>query len=226
MAARIIEEPAFRERVLIFRDREHAGKLLAEKLRIYTSQPTALVLAIPAGGVPVGYAVAKELCIPIDIIIVRKIQIPWNTEAGFGAIAWDGEIVLNEPLMKHLRLTKEMIQSSIAKTNIVIQERMRKFREDRPFPELNGKVVILIDDGLASGFTMLAAVRAVRKGNPEKIVIAVPTSSTSALKLLSPEADEIICLNVRSGAIFAVADAYQKWYDLKDEEVIEILRGK
>ncbi len=223
MAARIIEEPAYRERVHIFRDRWHAGKLLAEKLRI-AARDRALVLAIPAGGVPVGYEVAKELRISMEVIIVRKIQVPWNTEAGFGAIAWDGEMVLNESLIKYLHLTEEMIKSSIAKTIESIQGRLRKFRGDKVFPNLNGKVIILVDDGLASGFTMLAAVRSVRKRNPEKIVIAVPTGSLHAIQLLSPEADEILCLNIRSGAVFAVADAYQEWYDLKDEEVAELLK--
>ncbi|MEM2925341.1 MAG: phosphoribosyltransferase family protein [Methanocellales archaeon] len=222
MAARIIEEPAYRERVLIFRDRRHAGKLLAQKLK-FIPKDRALVLAIPAGGVPVGCEVAMELGIPMNVIIVRKIQIPWDTEAGFGAITWDGEIVLNESLMKNLHLTKEMIERSIAKANISIQERLRKFR-DRDFPDLNGKIAILIDDGLASGFTMLAAARSTRKRNPEKIIIAAPTGSSYAIKLLSPEVDEIVCLNIRSGAVFAVADAYQEWYDLSEEEVLEILK--
>lgn len=223
MAARIIEEPAYRERVLIFQDRRHAGKLLAEKLK-FIPRDRALILAIPAGGVPVGYEVAKQLGISMDVIIVRKIQIPWNTEAGFGAIAWNGEIVFNESLMQHLRLTKEMVKSSIARTTESIQERLSKFKGDKILPNLNGKVAILVDDGLASGFTMLAAVRSTRKRNPEKIVIAVPTGSSRAIALLSPEVDEIVCLNIRSGVVFAVADAYQEWYDLSDEEVIEILK--
>ena len=224
MAAKITDEPSYRERLFIFRDRLHAGKLLAEKLHKYAGKEKAILLAVPAGGVPVGYVVAKELGISVDAIIVRKVQIPWNTEAGFGAVACGGELVLNEPLVRVLNLTEKMVRESVAKTRRIIQERLRKFRGDRPMPDLSRKVVILVDDGLASGFTMLAAVRSVRKMMPEKIVVAVPTASIKAIDLLSAEADEIVCLNIRSGPIFAVADAYKDWYDLADEEVTEILK--
>lgn len=223
MTAKIIEEPAYRERAFIFRNRLHAGKLLAEKLRKYASKGNVILLAVPAGGVPVGYAVAKELGISMDVIIVRKVQIPWNTEAGFGALTWDCEKVLNEPLIRHLGLTKELIEKSISKTRRIIQERLRRFRGDKTMPDFRGKVAILVDDGLASGFTMLAAARSVRRRKPEKMVVAVPTASLGAIELLKPEVEEIVCLNIRSGPIFAVANAYKNWYDLTDEEVIEIL---
>jgi len=223
MTARIIEDPAFRERVFVFRDRVEAGKLLAEKLREYAGKGNVIVLTVPAGGVPVGYAVAKELAIPMDLAVVRKVQIPWNTEAGFGAVTWDGETVLNEPLVEQLGLTREEIEGSISKTKRIIQERLRKFRGYRPMPHLRDKVVILVDDGLASGFTMLAAARSARKRTPEKVIVAVPTASLGAVELLAPEVDEIVCLNIRSGPSFAVANAYESWYDLTDEEVIRIL---
>ena len=222
--SRIVEEPAYRERTFIFQDRFQAGKILAEKLRKYAGKENIVLLAVPAGGVPVGYTVAKELGVTMDVIVVRKIQIPWNTEAGFGAITWDDEMILNENLIGHLDLTEEMIEKSILKTRKIILERLWKFRGDKPFPVLRGKIVMLIDDGLASGFTMLAAARSVRKKEPEMIVLAVPTASAAAVHLLSAEVDEIVCLNIRSGPVFAVADAYQNWYDLTDEDVIEILK--
>jgi len=222
--SRIVEEPAYRERTFIFQDRFQAGKILAEKLRKYAGKENIILLAVPAGGVPVGYTVAKELGVTMDVIVVRKIQIPWNTEAGFGAITWDDEMILNENLIGHLDLTEEMIEKSILKTRKIILERLWKFRGDKPFPVLRGKIVMLIDDGLASGFTMLAAARSVRKKEPEMIVLAVPTASAAAVHLLSAEVDEIVCLNIRSGPVFAVADAYQNWYDLTDEDVIEILK--
>jgi predicted phosphoribosyltransferase len=178
---------------------------------------------VPAGGVPVGYVVGKELGILMDVIVVRKIQIPWSSEAGFGALSSDGETVLNEPLVSRLGLTRKVIEESTLKTKMIIQERLRKFRGDKPILELRGKVVILVDDGLASGFTMLAAARSVRRQRPEKIVVAVPTASIGAIELLAPEVDEIVCLNIRSGPGFAVADAYKNWYDLTDEEVTKIL---
>ena len=144
-----------RERVFVFRDRFEAGKLLADKLRQYAGKANVVVLAVPAGGVPVGYTVAKELSVLMDVLIVRKVQIPWNTEAGFGAVTWDGQIVLNKDLVEQLGLTGEEIEESIQITKRNIQERLRKFRGDKPMPQFQGKVVILVDDGLASGFTML-----------------------------------------------------------------------
>ena len=226
MTAQIIEEPAFRERLQVFRDRFQAGILLTQKLRGYCSKEDVIVLAVPAGGVPVGYVVAKELGVPMDVVIVRKIQIPWNTEAGFGAITWDGETVLNEPLVAQLSLTKEEIAESISMTKKNIRERLRKFRQDKPMPQLRDKIMILVDDGLASGFTMLAAARSARKSKPKNVVVAVPTASLGAIELLEPEVDKIVCLNIMSGQSFAVADAYENWYDLTDEEVLKILPEK
>src|SRR5208283_3654044 len=224
MTAQIIEEPAFRERLHVFRDRFQAGGLLAQKLGEYRGKENVIVLAVPAGGVPIGYVVAKELCVPMDVVIVRKIQIPWNTEAGFGAITWDGETVLNEPLVEQLNLTKEETAESISMTKKNIRERLRKFRQNKPMPQLRDKIIILVDDGLASGFTMLAAARSARKSMPKNVVVAVPTASLGAIELLLTEVDKIICLNIRSGPSFAVADAYENWYDLTNEEVLKILK--
>jgi len=223
MTAKVIEDPTYRERTLVFQDRQQAGELLSEKLRQYADKENAILLTLPAGGVPVGYAVAQELRIPMDVIVVRKVQIPWNTEPGFGALTWDGDTVLNETLVAQLGLSKEDIEESIQKTKRTIQERLNKFRQKKPMPELRDKIVILADDGLASGFTMLAAARAIRKRKPEKIIAAVPTASMGAVKLLSSEVDEIVCLNIRTGPVFAVADAYKNWYDVTDEEVIQLL---
>jgi len=223
MHAKITEDPNLRDRSFVFQDRVEAGRLLAENLRDYSNKENVLLFAIPNGGVPVGNAIAQKLNMPLDVLIVRKVKIPWNTEAGFGAVAWDGEVVLNEPLVEQLGLTNEEMQESLLKTNETIQERLRKFTVNKPMPNLKDKIVILVDDGLASGFTMLAAARSVKKGKPEKIVVAIPTASENAISLLESEVDEIVCLNVRTGSSFAVADAYKNWYDLTDEEVIGIL---
>ncbi|HEX9262187.1 MAG TPA: phosphoribosyltransferase family protein [Candidatus Bathyarchaeia archaeon] len=225
MTAKIVEEPTYRERTLVFQDRLHAGRLLANQLREHTDKENVVLLALPAGGVPVGYVVAKELAVAMDVMIVRKIQIPWNTEAGFGAITWDGETVLNKTLIRQLGLAKVEIGESISQTRKIIQERLRMFRKGKPMPDMKDKVVILVDDGVASGFTMLAAARSARKRKPQKIIIAVPTASMGAINLLAPEVDEIVCLNIRSGPVFAVADAYEKWYDISDEEVIKTLES-
>jgi predicted phosphoribosyltransferase len=226
MAAKIVEEQAFRDRSFVFSDRLQAGELLGEKLREFVGGKSVIILAVPAGGVPVAYAVAKKLTAPMDVLVVRKIQIPWNTEAGFGALTSDGKIVLNEDLVKQLELTEDELNTSILKTKENLQARLQKFRGDKPMPDLADKVVILIDDGLASGFTMLAAVRSVREKNPKKIIVAIPTASLGAIELLMPEIDVIVCLNIRSESSFAVANAYENWYDITDDEVIKILSEK
>ncbi|MGD0329575.1 MAG: SDR family NAD(P)-dependent oxidoreductase [Nitrososphaeria archaeon] len=223
---KIIDEPSYREKKFVFKDRFQAGKILAEKLGEYKSRSDAIVLAVPAGGVPVGYIVAKNLSISFDIILVRKIQIPWNTEAGFGALSWDGEIVFNEPLVRSLNLRKDEIEDLVSKTKKTILERLKKFRGDKPMPDIEGIDVILVDDGLASGFTMLAAIKSVKKMGAQNIIVAVPTSSVSAIRLLRSEVDMLVSLNVRSVPSFAVADAYLEWHDLSDDEVKKILDGK
>ncbi len=223
---KIIDEPSYREKKFVFKDRFQAGKILAEKLGEYKSKSDAIVLAVPAGGVPVGYIVAKNLSISFDIIVVRKIQIPWNTEAGFGALSWDGEIVFNEPLLRSLNLRKDEIEDLVSKTKKIILGRLKKFRGDKPMPDIKGIDVILVDDGLASGFTMLAAVKSVKKMGAKKIIVAVPTSSVSAIRLLRSEVDMLVSLNVRSVPAFAVGDAYLEWHDLSDDEVKKILDGK
>lgn len=218
------EDTALRNKIHVFKDRTQAGKLLAKALEKYNNKD-AIILAIPSGGVPVGYVAAENLNLAaFDVIIVRKIQIPWNPEAGFGAISLDGTIVLNKPLVDVLGLNQEMIDKCASETMKEIQRRIQKFRDDRPFPDLNNKIVILVDDGLASGFTMIAAINSVRKQKPKKVVVAVPTAPLSTIKRLFPYVDELICLNVRDFRTFAVADAYFKWYDLDDEEVLEYLR--
>jgi putative phosphoribosyl transferase len=143
---KIVDEPSYREKKAVFKDRFEAGKILAGKLEEYKRRTDSIVLAIPAGGVPVGHTLARELFLPFDIIIVRKIQIPWNTEAGFGALSWDGEVVFNEPLLRGLNLTKEEIEDSVSKTKRIIRERLKKFRGDKPIPDLKGTGVILVDD--------------------------------------------------------------------------------
>jgi len=222
MIASLEEELSYRDKVFVFKDRLEAGALLADKLHPQATGNVQL-LAIPAGGVPVGYAMEEKLKLPLDVLVVRKIQIPWNTEAGFGAVTWDGRVFLNEPLIAQLRLDAETTAQCISRTRTTVSERYQKFRGSKPFPKLSGRIVIIVDDGLASGFSMLAAVDSIRAQHPSKIVVAVPTGSAKAIRLLTPKVEEIVCLNVRSGSIFAVADAYQKWYDVTDQEVLEYL---
>ncbi len=220
----IIDNPSLRDRIHVFKDRFHAGEVLSEMIRRNVRLEDAILFAIPAGGVPVAYEISKRLKLPMDLAVVRKIQIPWNPEAGFGAISWDGEIVLNKELIRLLGLSREEVQESIRRTKNIVLERFRMFRRGKPIPDLRDKIVIIVDDGIASGYTMLVALRSLKKRSPEKIIIAAPTASTNAIEILEGETDYIICPNIRGGATFAVADAYREWHDLAEEEVIRLLR--
>jgi putative phosphoribosyl transferase len=163
---------------MIFKDRHDAGRQLAERLLLYRCN--AVVLAIPRGGVPVGYEVSRGLDVPLDIIVPRKLPIPSDPEAGFGAVAPDGTVVLNEALMWYLGLSTEEIERIIGEVLGEVRRRIREYRGDRPLPRLSGKNVIVVDDGLASGYTMIAAVRALRKERPRRVIVAVPCSTKIA----------------------------------------------
>ena len=152
------EEPALRDRVQVFMDRSHAGRLLAERLLGYRGQKVHL-FAIPAGGVPVAAEIARGLALPLDLIIVRKIQLPYTTEAGFGALNPAGEAIFNEELLQRIHLSPEDIATQTDKTAAVIRRREERLRGGRPYPELAGEPAIVVDDGLASGYTMRAAVQ-------------------------------------------------------------------
>jgi putative phosphoribosyl transferase len=219
----LTEDIAFRDKIHVFEDRTEAGRLLAHAL-MHLKSSDCIVLAIPSGGLPVAAEIANALDLPADLLIVRKIQIPLNTEAGFGAMSPDGEIILNEKLLRQLKLTEDEISTQIKKTFENIQQRNRLFREGNPYPHLERDTVVIVDDGLASGFTMLAAVTFMRKKGARKITVAVPTGSKNTIEFILPEVDELVCLNVRSGYPFAVADAYRNWYDLADKEVMDIVR--
>jgi putative phosphoribosyl transferase len=223
MAATIIEDQRFRNRTDVFKDREEAGAYLAQSLESFRGND-AMVLAIPSGGVPIGLTIAFHLNLPFDLLIIRKIPIPGNTEAGFGAISLEGDMMLNDPMVRMLGLTGREIEELAKSVREELAARNRIFREDRPWPELKGKAVILADDGLASGYTMMTAARMVRKREPEKIVVAVPTASLHTIRLVAEEVDMIVCPNIRTGSCFAVADAYRNWYDLSREEVVDLLR--
>jgi len=219
---KLIEEHKLRDSHHIFKDRRDAGRYLARELTAY-KETDSILLAIPSGGVPVTFEISKALRIPMEVIVVRKLQIPFNPEAGFGAMGPDGDLILNEGLMAHLNLTEEEVETQAKKTLEVIRRREQLFRGGRPLPPLNKKTVILVDDGLASGYTMRAAVRKVRKMLPEEVVVAVPTGAWRTVDLMLPEVDVLVCLNVRTGPSFAVADAYEHWYDLNDKEVLSLL---
>jgi len=208
----------------VFIDRIDAGKKLAGLLQeLNISKENSLILAIPRGGMPVAYNIACKLNIPVDLMICRKILIPWNTEAGFGAVSPDGTFILNEYLVMELGLADDIVQNQVEKALKEMERLCLKFRGTKEY-FINARTVVLVDDGIASGYTMLAAVKFVRKFNPANIIIATPTAPISSLIMLSRDVNKIVCLNVRSSLFgFAVADAYHVWYDLSDEEVLKYI---
>lgn len=221
----LIEKEELRNRIRVFTDRSEAGGQLAAILR-ETVGPGALVLAIPSGGVPVGLAVAESLALDFDLVLVRKVQIPWNTEAGFGAVNMDEDLLTNKPLLSMLNLSSEQIKRQVQTTMATIKQRDRKFRQNRTFPDINTREIILVDDGLASGYTMRAAITYIRKRNPGPITAAVPTGAAATVKMLLNEVDRICCLNIREFYPFAVASAYRNWYDLKDDDVLRLIASR
>lgn len=206
-----------------FETRDQAGRELGNFLATTYAGTDAVVLAVPRGGVPVGAPIARRLRAPLDVIVPRKIPIPWEPEAGFGAVAPDGTIVLNEELVPLLGLSEAEIRAEARVVQQEIQRRTRVYRGNRPPPATAGKLVILTDDGLASGLTMVAAVRSVRNNGPSGVVVAVPVAPRSSVQRLSAEADEVVCLIEQERGPFAVASFYRFFPDLSDEEVIRLL---
>jgi predicted phosphoribosyltransferase len=205
-----------------YRCRTDAGRRLAEHLKSYR-ESGAVVFAIPRGGVPVAVEVAKELACDLDIIVPRKISIPHNMEAGYGAVTEDGIIVLNDPLVRELQLTSEQIKHHAQIVRDEIRRRQRVFRTVLAPSSVKGKTAIVIDDGLASGYTMVAAVKSLGQRGARTVVVAAPVASESGWKLAKKAADEVVCPIISSTYPFAVASFYEEWYDLTDDEVIQYL---
>lgn len=219
----VVDLPDLREKMGVFKDRQDAGSRLAKMLEAYKDS-NAIVLAIPAGGVPVAAVIAKDLNLSLDLAMVSKITLPWNTEAGFGAVAFDGTMRLNERMLAGLGLSDEQMEQRIEVTSNKVQRRLRELRGDRPIPDLSERRVLLVDDGIASGFTLRVAVEALKNKSASEIVVAVPTSHRESLERLVDEVKAVYCANVRGGLSFAVADAYKRWSDIDDTEVLEILK--
>jgi len=220
----VIEAPALRDRIHVFRDRTDAGERLARMLSPYR-ETDALILAIPAGGVPVAAPIARALNLPLDVLVASKVLLPWTTEAGYGAVAFDGSVWINPDYVAHYGLDEATVKAGVAAAQQKVARRERRFRGDRPFPDLAGRTVILVDDGLAAGSTLRAALAALKKRQPAAIVIAVPTGHLESVRQLAREVDTLVCPNIRGGFSYAVADAYRHWHDESEEEVEAILRA-
>jgi predicted phosphoribosyltransferase len=224
MKARLHEIGELRNRQYVFKDRSHAGKVLAATLSPeYGKAKDLLVLAIPSGGVPVALELADSFNCPMDLLIVRKLQIPGNPEAGFGAMTMDGAVFLNEPLLAELRLSRDQVEEQKLKVKGELEKRNDLFRKGRPFPHLDHRSVILVDDGLASGYTMTASIHEVKRKKAARTIVAVPTAPLSAIHRIGDLVDDIYCPNVREGPFFAVAGAYENWYDLDHDQVMRLI---
>jgi len=201
-----------------FRDRHDAGRQLAKRLSKYACQPDAIVLALPRGGVPVAYEIVQSIEASLDLLIVRKLGLPGEEELAIGAIASGGIRILNEDIIHALGVTQLTIDRVTERENTELQRRERQYRGDRPAPDLQNRTVILVDDGLATGASMLAAVRAVRTRNSARIVVAIPTASTQAIDLLRPEVNEILFVMVPE-PFEGVGKWYEDFSQTTDQEV-------
>jgi putative phosphoribosyl transferase len=218
----IRERVEWRDRTRVFRDRAHAGAVLAEMLEGLRGT-SARVLAIPAGGVPVGAALAEVLGLPLEAAVVSKVTLPWNTEVGYGAVAFDGSVLLNDELIAGVGLDAGAVRRGVETTREKVRRRVASLRGASEERFSGDETVILVDDGLASGFTMRAAVAALRASGVRHLHVAVPTASDRAVETLAGEVEELTCANVRTGPRFAVAEAYQAWRDVEESEARALL---
>ena len=205
-----------------FRDRRAAGQVLADELRAYARRNDVVVLALPRGGVPVGYEVARALGAPLDVFVVRKLGIPWHEELAMGAIASGGVRVLDRELIRAAHVTERELERVIASEEAELARREQRYRGDRPFPNVAGKTVILVDDGLATGATMRAAVEALRADGPASIVVAVPVAAPTTCDAFRDIADEIVCA-VTPDPFNAVGLWYDDFSQTTDDEVHALL---
>jgi putative phosphoribosyl transferase len=209
----------------VFKDRPHAGRELAKMLEEFRGT-SALVLAIPAGGVPVAAAIAQELGLPLDVVPVSKVLYPWTTEAGYGAVAFDGSVLLDEAAIEANGVNAQQVEKAVAEARAKVERRLTKLRAGRPSFEFSGKSAILVDDGIAGGSTMRAAIGALRRQGAARVFVAVPTAHRRTFDMIAKLADEAYCANVRAGGRFAVAEAYEEWRDLSDEEIQALLENR
>jgi predicted phosphoribosyltransferase len=207
---------------MVFRDRTDAGRALARRLRHFAHRPDVLVLALPRGGVPVAYEVARALGAPLDVFLVRKLGVPGQEELAMGAIATGGVRVLNDEVVNALQIPDEVIDSVADTEWRELERRERAYRDDRPLPELRGRTVILIDDGLATGTTMRAAVAALRQLGPQRIVVAVPVAAVSSCEDFRDLVDEVVCAQTPE-PFYAVGSWYDDFTQTSDAEVHALL---
>jgi predicted phosphoribosyltransferase len=206
---------------MVFRDRKHAGQELARRLDHYRGKDDVVVLGLPRGGIPVAYEVARSLRAPLDVFVVRKLGVPGHSELAMGAIASGGVVVLNESIVRGLGIPRRAIEAVAEKEQHELERREERYRGARPLPDVRGRTVILVDDGLATGSTMKAAVKSMRRLGPVRIVVAVPVAPPETCDEVAAMVDEIVCL-VTPDPFWAVGEWYQDFGQTSDEEVREL----
>jgi putative phosphoribosyl transferase len=222
LKSNIIELPELRDQTHVFQDRTHAGEVLTRMLAADDKQD-GIIMAIPAGGVPVGVVMAEKTGLDFDVSVVSKITLPWNTEAGYGAVAFDGTVQLNKDLIGRVNLTDEDVEKGIEKTTDKVERRVTRLRGKKPFPDLKNRSAILVDDGLASGFTIRTAAAALRNAGAGRIVVAVPTGHLQSVEIIARKVEALHCANIRGGYSYAVAGAYRNWSDVEEDDVVKML---
>jgi putative phosphoribosyl transferase len=207
-----------------YRDREDAGKVLADHLFTYANQKSLLVLALPRGGVPVAYEVAKKLKVPLDVFVVRKLGVPGHEELAMGAIATGGVEVFNPDIIEHLHINKSQIQEVIENEKRELKRRDLTYRGNKNFPSIKDKTIILVDDGIATGATIRAAISALRKMQPQKLVVGVPVADVDMCRDIAKLVDDFIC-PLQVVDFYAVGAWYEQFSQTSDEEVHKLLKA-
>ncbi len=205
-----------------FPDRYAAGHYLAQQLLEYKNNPDVIVLALPRGGVPVAYEVAIALSVPLDIFVVRKLGVPSQEELAFGAIAMDDNLVFNDEIVKNFNLSATQIEQIQKAEKLELQRRNIKYRGNKPLPKLNNKIIILVDDGIATGATMRVAIKALHQYKPTKIIVAVPVAASSTCEEIALLVNKIIC-PLQPKNFYAVGAWYENFSQTEDEEVASLL---
>jgi putative phosphoribosyl transferase len=208
---------------VFFEDRADAGRRVAAKLAGYAGRADVLVLGIPRGGVPVAYEVARALDAPLDVFLSRKLGVPGQEELAFGAVAGANVRVLDEELIRELNISGAEIEAITLRVREELERRERLFRDGRPAPDLAGKTVLLVDDGIATGSSMLAAIKTLRQMSPARLVLAVPVAPASTCRRLSVQVDELVCVHMPE-LFYAIGQFYGDFSQVPDEEVVELLR--
>ncbi len=222
MTAQLYDIPQFREQTGVFADRKEAGQVLARMLHDRQGEE-AIILGVPSGGIPVAVEVAAALGLDLDVAVVSKILLPWNTEAGFGAVGFDGSIWINDKFVAYYNLDQAAVEQQTQAALKKVQRRVRLFRDDRPWPDLQNRTAILVDDGIAAGSTLRVAVQALRNSGASSIVLAVPTAHLESLDQFMDKVDAVYCAKIRSGPSFAVASAYRHWDDVDENDAVEMV---